>query len=84
MARGRKKKTGPDIRQKFRGYYLVRIIDENKNNVYIPGVDWNYIVDLHRNKKIKFLVIETVNTPHYRPEDVTEEVLKKLAGDENG
>ena len=84
MARGRKKKVGPDVKQKVRGYYLVRIIDENKNDVYLPGINWDDVVELYNAPKVKITMIESINTPGYRPEDITKETLKKLAGGKNG
>jgi len=78
MARGRKKKTGLDIRQKLAGPFLVKFLDEKKQEVYFAGVSWNTIVELHKTAKIKFICIETIATEFFRPKDVTNQSLKKL------
>jgi hypothetical protein len=85
MARGRKKKKSRlDIKQKMLGSFLVTIIDEDKLLAYLPGVDFKYISSLYKNPDVNIIKIETIDTEFYRPEDVTEQMIKKLAGGKNG
>lgn len=76
---GRKKKISGDLKQKIRGVFLVTIIDEAKESTFLPGVDWNYIIELSKNPKVKIEQVETIATEFHRPKDVTEMTLKKLA-----
>ena len=84
MARGRKKKLGLDVKQKMKGSFLVQIIDEENDKVYLPGVTWKYIEELYNKPKVKITKIEEISLPYYRPKDITEESFKKLAGGTNG
>lgn len=84
MARGRKKKRGPDVKQKIAGPFLVKFVDEKEEDVYLPGIPWDEVEALYRTPKIKITRIETIATEFYRPKDITKETFKKLAGGKNG
>lgn len=80
MARGRKKKD--DIgskRQKLSGDFLVDIVDEKKERAYLAGISWDEVVALHFTPKVKITKIETIDTLHARPSDITKRSLRKLA-----
>jgi hypothetical protein len=80
----KKKSKRLDIKQKMLGSFLVTIVDEDRLLTYLPGVDFDYIFSLYKNPNVDIIKIETIENEFYRPEDVTEQTLKKLAGGKNG